>query len=55
MLGVTSVPASLKLVFAFDFDISHNHGQLLFVHIDSRYLIRHKLLLAGVESVPDFH
>jgi hypothetical protein len=41
------------LVFVFDFDVSHNHGQLLFMYIDSRYPIWHKLLLrAGAESVP---
>src|ERR1700732_2590990 len=52
LLRVASVPASLELVFVFDFDVSHNHGQLLFMDIDSRYPIRHKLLLAGAESVP---
>src|ERR1022692_3283760 len=45
LLRVASVPASLELVFVFDFDVSHNHGQLLFMYIDSRYPIRHKLLL----------
>jgi len=29
------------------FEIGHNHGQLLFVHIDSGYAIRHTFLLAG--------
>jgi len=52
LLRVASVPPSLELVFVFDFDVSHNHGQLLFMYIDSRYPIRHKLLLAGAESVP---
>ena len=38
----------LKLIFVFDFDISQkaesqNHGQLLFMYIDSRYAIRHTL------------
>src|SRR5205814_10568079 len=27
--GVSTVPASLKLIFVFDFDVSHHHGQLL--------------------------
>ena len=48
-----TLPASLKLVFVFDFDIRHNPRQLLFMYIDSRYPIRHKLLLAGAESVPE--
>src|SRR6202030_4300248 len=37
----------LKLVFAFDFNVGHNDSQHLLVDIDSRYLVRHKLLLAG--------
>jgi hypothetical protein len=37
LLLVASVPASLELVFVFDSDVSHNHGQLLFMYIDSRY------------------
>src|SRR5258705_1945556 len=53
LLRVASVPASLELVFVFDFDVSHNHGQLRFMDIDSRYPIRHKLLRAGAESVPE--
>jgi hypothetical protein len=32
--------------------VSYNHGQLLFMDINSRCPIRHKLLLAGAESVP---
>jgi hypothetical protein len=39
LLRVASVPASLELVFVFNFDVSHNHGQLLFMCIDSRYPI----------------
>jgi hypothetical protein len=37
----------LKLVFAFDFNVGHNHSQHLLVDIDSRYPVRHRLLLAG--------
>ena len=38
-----------------DFDVSHNHGQPLFVDIDSRHPIRHRFLLAGMENVPGLH
>jgi len=41
LLRVAPVPALLKLVLVVDFHISHNHSQLLFVYIDSRYPIRH--------------
>jgi hypothetical protein len=37
----------LKLVFAFDFNVGHNYSQHLLVDIDSRYPVRHRLLLAG--------
>src|SRR6266853_3163854 len=37
----------LKLVFAFDFDISHHYSQHLFMDIDSRYSVGHHFLLAG--------
>jgi hypothetical protein len=47
--GAKQVP--LKLVFLFDFDVGHDHCQHLLVDIDSRYSVRHKLLLAGAESV----
>src|SRR5215469_17274054 len=47
LLGVATVPASLKLVFLFHFDVSHNHRQPLLVHIDSRYPISHGVLLGG--------
>src|SRR5258705_4383533 len=43
LLRIAAVPASLKLIFVFDFDVSHNHGQPLFVDIDSRHPIRHRL------------
>jgi hypothetical protein len=41
------------LVFVVDFNVSHNYGQLLFVDVDSGYPLRHRLLLAGAESVPE--
>ena len=47
LLRIAAEPASLKLVFVFDFDVSHNHGQLLLMNIDSRYPIRHKLPPGG--------
>jgi len=37
----------LKLLFAFDFNVGHNYSQHLLVDIDSRYPVRHRLLLAG--------
>src|SRR6267143_7235522 len=36
---------------AFDFHVGHNYCQHFFVNIDSRYFVKHCLLLAGAESV----
>src|SRR5258708_3996971 len=47
LLRIAPVPASLKLIFVFDFDVSHNHGQPLFMDIDSRHPIRHRLPPGG--------
>src|SRR6266567_4078818 len=47
LFRVTAKHPSLKLVFAFDFNVGHNYSQHLLVDIDSRYPVRHKLLLAG--------
>src|ERR1700758_2337061 len=47
LLGVATVPPSLKLVFLFDLDVRHDHGQLLLMYIDSRYPIRHRLPPGG--------
>src|SRR6266478_2900851 len=47
LLRIAAVPASLKLIFIFDFDVSHNHGQPFFMNIDSRHSIRHKLPPGG--------
>jgi hypothetical protein len=41
MLGVATITASLKCVFAFDFDVGHDHSQHLFMNVDSRYPVRH--------------
>jgi|SRR5215472_4594269 len=46
-LWVASEPASLKWVFLADFNLSHNYGQLLFVHIHSGYPIPHRLPPGG--------
>src|SRR6266853_2279938 len=35
--------AALKLVLAFAFDVGHNHGQHLFVNVNSRYSVSHTL------------
>ena len=35
---------------ALDLDVSHHHGQHLFMHVDSRYPVSHRYLLAGAES-----
>src|SRR5260370_13115881 len=47
LLRVASEPASLKLVFVVDFDVSHNYSQLLFVDVNSGYPIRHRLPPGG--------
>ena len=54
LLGVAPIPASLQWVFVYDFDISHNHRQLLFMDIDSRYPIRHKLPGGSGERAGDY-
>src|SRR5262249_41994672 len=55
LLGVATVPPSLKLVFVVDFDVSHNYGQLLLMYIDSRYPIWHRLPPGGSgERAADF-
>src|SRR5205807_10396724 len=47
VLRVATVPASLKLVFVVDFNVSHNYGQLLFVDVNSSYPIRHRFPPGG--------
>jgi hypothetical protein len=34
---------SLAIVLAFDFDLGHDHRQHLFMYVNSRYPVRHKL------------
>src|SRR6266849_7568958 len=41
MLRVATIAPPLKLVFAFDFNFAYHHSQHLFMHVDSRYPIRH--------------
>src|SRR6266851_5354285 len=41
MLRVATIAPPLKLVFAFDFNVAYHHSQHLFMHVDSRYPIRH--------------
>ena len=47
LFGVAAKHLPFKLVFTFDFDVSHHYSQDLFMNIDSRYPVRHKFLLAG--------
>jgi hypothetical protein len=54
LFGAAAKQPPLKLVFLFDFDVGHDHCKHLLVHIDSRYPVRHKLLLARAESVLQF-
>src|SRR6266699_5695774 len=39
--------APLKLVLALAFDVGHNHGQHLFVNVNSRYSVSHTLPPGG--------
>src|SRR6266704_2158852 len=47
MLGVATKLVSLKLVLAFAFDVGHNHGQHLFMNVNSRYSVSDDLPPAG--------
>src|SRR6266850_3964170 len=47
LFGVTTKHPPLKLVLTVDFNVRDNHGQHLFMNIDSRYSVRHHFLLAG--------
>lgn len=51
MLRAASKTPPLKLVWSVDFNVGNDHGEYLFVHIDSRDLVTHTFLLAGAESV----
>src|SRR5215472_16094018 len=43
MLGLATITASLKPVFALDFDVDYNHSQHLFMNVDSRHVVRHNV------------
>src|ERR1700688_4469577 len=45
--NVQRIHPPLELVLAFDFHVGHNYSQDLFMNINSRYPVRHCLLLAG--------
>src|SRR6266704_34474 len=47
MPRVATKLVSLKLVLAFAFDVGHNHGQHLFMNVNSRYSVSHELPPAG--------
>ena len=47
LFGVAAKHPSLKPEFIVNFYVRHNYGQHLFMNINSRYPVRHKLLLAG--------
>jgi hypothetical protein len=47
LFGAAAKQPPLKLVLFFDFNVGHHYGQHLLMGIDSRYLVRHKFLLAG--------
>jgi hypothetical protein len=55
LFGVAAEPSSLKLVLTVDFHVRHNYGQHLFMNMDSRYPVGHKLFLTGAESVLQLH
>src|SRR5260370_10936952 len=42
--------APLNLVLALAFDVGHNHGQHLFVNVNSRYSVSHTLPPGGSEK-----
>src|ERR1035437_10301681 len=41
MVGVATKQTPFKLVLAFDFHVSYDHSQHLFMNVDSRYPVRH--------------
>src|SRR4029434_42106 len=43
MLRAAAVTDPLKLVLAIDFHVADDHGQHLFMYVDSRYPVRHKV------------
>src|SRR5438876_11728371 len=47
MVGVATKQTPLKLVLAFDFHVSYDHSQHLFMNVDSRYPVRHNFPPGG--------
>src|SRR5208337_3273493 len=47
LFGVAAKHPPLKPELTVNFHVRHNYGQHLFMNINSRYPVRHKLLLAG--------
>src|SRR5437868_10754881 len=54
LFGAAAKLAPLKRVFTFDFDVTDDYRQHLFVNVDSRYPIRHSSSRPGAESVLRF-
>jgi hypothetical protein len=46
-LTPATLNAPLKLVFAFGFHVGYDHGQHLFMNVNSRYPVRHKVPPGG--------
>src|ERR1035437_1091696 len=47
MVGVATKQTPFKLVLAFDFHVSYDHSQHLFMNVDSRYPVRHNFPPGG--------
>src|SRR6201987_4303769 len=47
MLGVATKQTPFKLVLTFDFHVSYDHSQHLFMNVDSRYPVRHNFPPGG--------
>src|SRR5437870_13875035 len=47
MVGVATKQTPCKLVLAFDFHVSYDHSQHLFMNVDSRYPVRHNFPPGG--------
>src|SRR5712691_6608605 len=47
MIGVATKQTPFKLVLAFDFHVSYDHSQHLFMNVDSRYPVRHNFPPGG--------
>src|SRR6266436_1405900 len=47
MVGVATKQTPFKLVLAFDLHVSYDHGQHLFMNVDSRYPVRHNFPPGG--------